>query len=246
MSAFGRMGIFNMISVVIPAHNEEKLLPLCLESLCKQKTKKDFEVIVVDNCSTDGTIAAAKLFAKKLHICIFEEKEKGRGMARFTGFANAKGEIIFSTDADTTVPPNWIEHLSSAFSNPKVVAVAGKVVVKDLHWIQNNFFRIWQRTGEVGYRIIFGHWWLGGYSFAIRKSVYIKSGGFSKTLNALEDVDLSMKVRKQGKIVQINNKVVFSGRRYRKGFLRNGVKYLTTFGQYAASGAKSAFMDDVR
>lgn len=235
-----------MISVVIPAHNEEKLLPLCLESLCNQTTKKSFEVIVVDNNSTDNTVSAAHSFSKRLNLKIISEKEKGRGVARATGFGLARGDIIFSTDADTTVPQDWIERLSGAVSDPKVVAVAGKVIVKDLSWLKNHIFRIWQRTGEVGYRIAFGHWWLGGYSFAIRKNVYEKSGGFARHLNALEDVDLSKKVHKHGKIVQVNNRVVFSGRRYKNGFLRNGIKYLTAFGHYTASGAKAAFMDDVR
>lgn len=235
-----------MISVVIPAHNEEKLLPLCLESLAAQTTKKKFEVLVVDNASMDRTAKIAKSFQKKLTIRVISEEEKGRGIARAVGFAKSKGTIIFSTDADTVVPKDWIEHMLQVFENPKVVAVAGKVVVKDLSWIHNQTFRLMQRSGEVLYRILFGHWWLGGYSFAIRRETYEKVGGFCPYLNAMEDVDLSMKVKKHGKIHQARNTVVFSGRRYQKGFLRGSFGYVRVFHHYLTHGRKNAILDDIR
>ena len=78
----GNKDIF--LSIVIPAYNEEHTLPLCLQSLCEQATSLPFEVIVVDNASTDGTVRQAKKFAKKLRLRIIPESTKGRSPARRT------------------------------------------------------------------------------------------------------------------------------------------------------------------
>ena len=60
----------HMISIVIPALNEEKLLPDCLNSLKKQNWKGDFEIIVVDNGSTDNTVSVAKAFKVDVVSCL--------------------------------------------------------------------------------------------------------------------------------------------------------------------------------
>jgi len=85
-----------IISVIIPAANEEKTLPFCLASLKKQ-TFSNFEVIVIDNNSTDKTAAVAQKFGAK----VVSEKKQGIIYARERGFQEAKGEIIARTDADT-------------------------------------------------------------------------------------------------------------------------------------------------
>ena len=112
------------ISVVIPAYNEEQSLPATLNSLVNQKTKYDFEVIIVDNNSTDNTGKVAKSYENKLHVKVVQETQKGRGAARKCGFAKAQGDIIASTDADTTLPGNWIESIGNFFEkNLKSIAV---------------------------------------------------------------------------------------------------------------------------
>src|SRR3989344_5752786 len=95
------------ISVIIPAFNEEKLLGECLESLQKQTLAKDeYEVIVIDNGSTDKTSAIAKSMGVSVYYYI---KERGPGAARAFGVTKAKGSILAFTDADTTVTPTWLE-----------------------------------------------------------------------------------------------------------------------------------------
>ncbi len=108
------------ISVVIPARNEERELPACLEALRLQDYQHEYEIIVVDNSSTDNTArVAASLGARVIH-----EPRKGAGWARQAGFAAAKGKIIASTDADTLVPTNWLSSIADAFSkHPDLVGV---------------------------------------------------------------------------------------------------------------------------
>src|SRR6266567_2953645 len=92
------------ISVVIPVYNEEKYLGKCLDSLMRQNVKAD-EIIVVDNNSTDNSVA----IAKKYPIRVVFEKTQGMIPARNHGFNEARYEIIARTDADTILPVNWIK-----------------------------------------------------------------------------------------------------------------------------------------
>src|SRR6185369_10450324 len=126
-----------MISVVIPAFNEEHTIGLCLKALVRQNTKRPFEVIVVDNNSTDQTVKADEKFKKILNLKIISQKEKGRGPARQAGFKAASGEIILSTDADATVYPEWIETLVSTLEKSDAIAVTGPCRIDDQHWFTN-------------------------------------------------------------------------------------------------------------
>ena len=100
-----------MISVVIPAYNEEENITKSLGAFLGQTTKLSYEIILVDNASTDKTVEIAAKYVGKLPLKIIKENKKGRGPARRAGFTKAKGDIIFSTDADAQVPPDWIEKL---------------------------------------------------------------------------------------------------------------------------------------
>src|SRR3990167_9148920 len=92
------------ISVVVPAFNEEKYLSRCLESFKQQDYPKEkFEVIVVDNNSTDKTPKIAQSYEARLVGC----QVRGVAVSRQAGGQAAKGEIIAGTDADTVVSTNW-------------------------------------------------------------------------------------------------------------------------------------------
>ena len=216
------------ISVVIPAYNEEQYIEHCLRSLVGQKTSLKYEVIVVDNNSTDGTLKVARTFKDKLNLRIIHEEKQGRGAARARGFKEAKGEIILSADADTIYYPDWIDALVANLGG-KVVATTTSCQTSDLGFIKDAIFNFVQPTAAYLYRLIFGHYWLAGFSFAIKRDVYIKSGGFNSNLQALEDTDLAVRVAKIGKIKFINKPVIFSGRRFKKGLLSGIFAYIKTF-----------------
>jgi glycosyltransferase involved in cell wall biosynthesis len=236
-----------VISVIIPAYNEEKNIAACLEGLVGQKTTKPFEVIVVNNNSTDRTEQIVKSYEKKLNLKIIGEKEKGRGPTRHTGFAKAEGEISFSTDADTIVPPNWIEALSAKLARNHAIAVTGTCKVTDCGVIKNATISFLQPLAMHIYRLLFGHYWLSGFSFAITKDAYIQSGTFDRKLNALEDIDLSFKVSKIGHIQFIGNTpVIFSGRRFRQNLLIGAFPYVSLFVQYMFLKRNTIVLQDIR
>lgn len=235
-----------MISVVIPAYNEEENIGKCLQALTVQRTREKFEVVVVDNNSTDQTAQEASKYSKYLNLRIIKERQKGRGAARAAGFDQAKGEIIFSTDADTIVPPDWIEKIVKIFRQSSCVAFTGRCTIADAGIVKNTIFNIVQPLCMVLYRARFGHYWLSGFNFAVTKEAYQASGGFNPSLNALEDLDIAEKVAKVGKIVfKPFPAVIFSGRRFKNGLFRGLWTYMDIFQDYR-KGKKSIILRDIR
>jgi glycosyltransferase involved in cell wall biosynthesis len=236
-----------MISVVIPAYNEEKCISSCLEALTKQTTTENIEVILVDNHSTDNTINQASTFLHRLNLTILSESHKGRSPARRLGFSRAKSEIIFSTDADTIVPATWIESILPSFKDPKTAAVTGPVKINDCFVLSNLLFNFCQPLAMHAYKVFFGHYWLNGSNFAIRQTIYHKSGGFDKQLVEIEDINLSEKVSRFGHIKMIDVPVKTSGRRFTKKGVLNGFSvYANSFWHYLRGKTHAVILNDVR
>lgn len=109
-------------TVVVPAVNEERYLPACLSSLAAQDFSGAVQVLVVDNGSTDQTAAVARGFG----ATVLHEPRPGVCFARQAGTAAARGQIVVSTDADTTFDPGWLSRIDRRFrERPDRVAVAG-------------------------------------------------------------------------------------------------------------------------
>lgn len=98
------------------------------------------------------------------------------------------------------------------------------------------------------YGLLYGHCWLSGFSFAIRKSAYQNSGGFDPDLNAQEDIDLSFRVSKLGKIKLVTDTpVLFSGRRFKDQGLVGGIgDYITSFKGYRSGKKNETSLSDIR
>jgi glycosyltransferase involved in cell wall biosynthesis len=109
-------------SVVIPAYNEAGFLGSCLDSLLAQDFRGPCEIIVVDNNSTDATADVARARG----AIVLHEPKPGVCSARQCGTIAARGEIVVSTDADTTFGSDWLSRIDRAFlEDPARVAVAG-------------------------------------------------------------------------------------------------------------------------
>ncbi|MBI2635305.1 MAG: glycosyltransferase family 2 protein [Parcubacteria group bacterium] len=119
------------ISVVIATYNRDHLVTRALAALARQNLPKGFfEIIVVNDGSTDGTEEEVKNFIKKntsSYITLITlEKNLGSSFARNTGILSSKGEFIAITDDDCIVPSDWLSQFLKAFeTNPEIIAVGG-------------------------------------------------------------------------------------------------------------------------
>lgn len=208
------------ISVVIPAFNEEKRIGHCLKTVFSQ-TIPPYEVIVVDNNSTDDT---AKI-ARELGAIIVTEKSQGVTFARNAGFNLAKGEVIARTDADTIVPSDWLERISTQFEeDPDLDALSGPAVFGI-----SVFSPLLRLLVFEANKRIFGHYGLFGPNLALRKSAWerIRKEVCLDDDKVHEDTDLSIHIGKGGKIGYDKHlKVRTSARRLRQSPSSLLVEYL--------------------
>ncbi|MFA6436961.1 MAG: glycosyltransferase family A protein [Candidatus Paceibacterota bacterium] len=182
-----------MISVVIPLYNEENTILKCLKAFEKQIFPGPFEIIVVNNNSTDRSVAVVKQFIKNgfLDVKLLEEKCQGIVFARQKGFLYAHYPIIATTDADSIVSAEWLERIEKNMRNKKVIACGGKNFYEKKRFptfISNNFQKA---HFKLGLTFLFGN------NMAIRKKAFLDIGGFDLTYKRLEDLYISITVKRQ-------------------------------------------------
>lgn len=207
------------ISVVVPAFNEEQLLPQCLESLLAQEYEGEIEILVVDNASTDGTAGVARRYGAR----VIEEPHRGYCNALMRGFAAARGEIIACTDADTVVPPDWIRRLAREYDRGQdVVAVGGDIEFVCPNWksrLLTHHLIPWinriDRGNPAG-----PHLW--GANLSVRREAFLRVGGWNPRFSLQADSELSERLRKAGRVVVLESlRVRTSSRRWNRSLLLN-------------------------
>jgi len=205
--------------VVIPALNEEKELGECLASLAGQ-TFPAFEVIVVDNGSTDRTASLAEQWGAQ----VVAEVRRGPGYARETGFRAAKAPIIASTDADTVLPPHWVSRIHKAFQeDPKVIAVFGPIRAKPFSAptsLSQTMLPVLETTVVFGQRLALyaGAPLFSGANFAVRREAFFRVQGFcslrtGQVYASSEDILLGLKLRRFGKVSYLPDLMVWTSAR---------------------------------
>jgi cellulose synthase/poly-beta-1,6-N-acetylglucosamine synthase-like glycosyltransferase len=184
------------LSVIIPAYNAQKTIQKCLEGVLNQKIDKEYEVIVVDDGSSDDTVKTVSKFPVRL----IKQKHQGPAKARNLGAKKSKGEITIFTDSDCIPPKNWLKELTKPFSDAEIVGVSGTYKTKNKEKILARFegYQIEERHEKMKMmeRIDF----VGTFNCAYRKNIFFKYGGFNtkfKTSSG-EDPDLSFKIYNEG------------------------------------------------
>jgi glycosyltransferase involved in cell wall biosynthesis len=202
-------------SVVVPAYNEEAFLPETLRSLRRQNYPGAYEIIVVDNNSTDATAEIARSFG----VRVVDEPSPGVCQARQRGLVEASGEIVISVDADTIYPPDWLSRIDASFAaRPGVVGVAGPCRYRDAPWWIGGFTTLLFGLVNGVYRVT---GWLG-YVTATN-TAFVKSAFDSYDLNLSQggdELDLLRRLRKRGRLIwDRRNEVATSPRRQDNGLL---------------------------
>lgn len=179
-----------MISVVVPALNEEDRIQACLLSLKDQSLDRArYEIIVVDGGSEDGTVTVARELADRIIL----QKSLGIGGARRDGAMAASGEMLAFTDADTEVSHGWLEAVAKNLSRRD--ASTGPVVYQNPD-MQAEMLRRWRDMYRLLYHSNF--YYIIGSNMAVRTDAYWSIGGHSE-ISLLDDYDLSRKLFRHGK-----------------------------------------------
>jgi glycosyltransferase involved in cell wall biosynthesis len=125
MAKHARRDLAPEMSVVIPVHNGAATLPACLDALCAQTLPSErYEVLVVDNNSTDGS---ANLARRAPGVRVLEEQRQGAYAARNRGLAGAHGEVLVFTDPDCVADPDWLEAAQLAVAEGALVVLGESV-----------------------------------------------------------------------------------------------------------------------
>ena len=190
------------LSIVIPAYNEEDYLPDCLEQVLAEVRRCNdpgaVEVLVVDNASVDATAEVARQMPG---VRVVHEPSKGLTKARQRGLEAAHGEVLGYVDADTRMPPGWIDRVLRTFERqPNVVCVSGPYIYYDA--------KRWQRVMVRLYWIFLAHpaYWMTRYmvvggNFAARRSALEQIGGFDTEIAFYgEDTNIARRLHAAGKV----------------------------------------------
>lgn len=204
-------------SVVIPAVNESLVIGNCLRSLAEQDFIGSYEVIVVDNNSTDDTAA----IARSLGARVVAEPRPGVCFARQRGTEVACGEFVVSTDADTTFDRDWLSRIDAVLARgPHAVAVGGPCRFVTGPWWAGVYSRalfgvvhvLFLLTGRVCY--------VSATNIAFRRSAWV--GYDTRLTQGGDELDLLRRLRGRGKVAfDLGNPTYTSARRLRHGLLYN-------------------------
>lgn len=183
------------VSVVMPAHNEEQYIAECLQSLNNQDYPADrFEIIVVDNNSTDRTAEIAKAYGATVLF-----KEQGPvGAVRNYGAQHAKGDIIAFIDSDCVAPRDWLSQGCRLVSADPGAAFGGGCYLREKPFFIEKFWLLSNNNeGTLPKHLI-------GATFFITKELFLAAGMFDETITSGEDTKLSEAIKAIGQAVRFS------------------------------------------
>lgn len=186
-------------SIIIPVLNNPQGLRRCIEALRGQGLA--FELIVVDNGSTDETCAVAELHADRVLIC----PKLTVGALRNQGAQVAKGQILVFTDSDQRPAEGWLASGLEALAREESAGMLGARyhAPEGSSWVAKTWDlqrRYSDVPGDIG--------WLQGGNLFVKRAAFERVGGFRTDLVAYEDVDLSFRVRNAGFRVICDPKII--------------------------------------
>jgi glycosyltransferase involved in cell wall biosynthesis len=201
------MGEGVIVSIVVPTLNEEKYLPRLLESLNWQ-TVTDFEVIVADAASQDGTLEVVRQWD-----CVLAPGGRP-AQGRNHGAGLAQGQYLLFLDADVTVPPTFIEDLLGNMEQ-KQLAVASGFIIPDSRRPVDHVLLFLSNWYHFLLQLVSPH--ASGFYIAARKTLHDRIGGFNEEVWMAEDHDYVVRAARHGKFRYLRHpRVRFSTRRFDK------------------------------
>ncbi|HEX6324664.1 MAG TPA: glycosyltransferase [Vicinamibacterales bacterium] len=198
-----------MISIVVPAHNEEALIGATLEALTRGLRALGppvpaHELIVVDDGSDDRTADIARAAGAR----VVPVKVRQIAAARNAGAAAASGDLLFFVDADTIVPERTLRASVEAIARGAVAGGAAAALPRsEARWARAAWAPF--QWGMVLLRMP------GGAFMFMTRAAFEAAGGFDERYFASEEIHLARALKREGRFVMVRPQVITSGRKFR-------------------------------
>ncbi|MCL4385514.1 MAG: glycosyltransferase family 2 protein [Cyanobacteria bacterium] len=238
-----------MISVIVPAYNEEKVIKNILSDLISQNYT-NFEILVIaHNCSDDTFQKAKEIVDQKIRIIEYNTQDIGKALALNKGLQEAKGEFVAQFDSDNRIKDsNFFKKAIAYFEDPNVKGIQCEVATSNpnssfvsfMISLENDIFK---ETSYYGRSVIGLNCILAGTGVILRKKDLLEIGGWNNSL--VEDFELSTRYSlKKKKIIFANDLKIYDEkpttwhdmisqrRRWIKGYLQVFWKNITSFGNF--------------
>lgn len=201
---------FHKFSIIIPAYNEEVTISSCIKSMLNLNYP-NYEVIVIDDGSSDNTFTEASKFIES-RVKVIKQKNSGKPGAVNTGIKHASGDIVITVDADSKLDPDALKWLAVRFSkNPRLGAVAGNVKIDKpaglLKILQSLEYTTAINLGRKSQSLFHCVMIVPGAIAALKTKVLEEVGGFPVDTFA-EDFDITMKILEAGYHVEYESRAI--------------------------------------
>jgi biofilm PGA synthesis N-glycosyltransferase PgaC len=189
-----------LLTVIIPAHNEENTIVKCARSVTESHYPKNLlQAIVIDDGSTDQTVALASGLKD---VTVVSQPRAGKARALNYALHNiTRGELVMCLDADSTLAPDAIKNVVRYFDDPRVAAVGSNVKIRNdgslLALIQQFEYIICHQMMKRAHTFFNVEYIIGGIGSTFRRSM-LEKVGYYDTNTLTEDIDLTMKLLQQG------------------------------------------------
>jgi glycosyltransferase involved in cell wall biosynthesis len=213
-----------MISFVIPAYNEEALIEGCISSI-KREVSVPFEIIVVDNGSTDATAKVAARAGARVIL----EPLKGLTLARNAGQLAARYDLVAHVDADNVLPSGWIQAVQDTMYDRGVVACSGPLYYEGLSFYKRVVTEVFYVFARVAHKFLP---MIQGGNFVMRRAAFKQIGGFDTSITFYgDDTDIAVRLAKIGKIKFVPAMWIQSSPRrvQAEGLIATGVRYIANY-----------------
>ncbi|MBR1514878.1 MAG: glycosyltransferase [Bacteroidales bacterium] len=228
-----------LFSIIIPVYNRPQEVDELLESLCRQ-TLTDFEVVVVEDGSTEKCEDVCQKYADRLSVKYYFKPNSGPGPSRNYGAERSQVEYLIILDSDVIVPDNYLEIVKAeldrepcdAFGGPDRAHPSFTPIQKAINYSMTSFFT----TGGIrGGKQKLDKFYPRSFNLGIKKSAYEALGGFAP-MRYGEDIDLSTRIFANG----------YSCRLFPEAFVyhKRRVKFSSFFRQVKHSGEARVVLKD--
>jgi glycosyltransferase involved in cell wall biosynthesis len=216
------------ITFIIPAFNEEELIPLAIRSIQEEMAGRSnlYEILVVDNASTDRTADVAAAHGAR----VVRERKRGIVAARQAGYMHARYGLLANIDADNAIPAGWLDSALAALDDSAIVVVTGPLVYPEFSALMQVMTKGFYFLGRLSHHTV-GTMVQGG-NFIVRKSALDAVGGYNTDISFFgEDTDFAVRISAIGTVKLVPKMWVYSSaRRFQvEGFVLTTWRYIANY-----------------